>query len=279
MAIKYITYEVAANCNMDCGFCFSDWRNPVIELDTEDAKRAILSMKKNGLEAINFTGGEPLLREDIGDILRYSKSLDLTTILSTNGILLEKRIEEIAGHVDFIGLPLDSGEENVHNHLRPTRAAYNHHGLVVRLIDMLDEDYGKIGVKVNTIVTQQNASSVIGIGCIIDGKAISWKLSHFIASGYGAQNEHRYAISEQGYLTVVNQCRKAYPQINIVSSVAHERDDCCRVISSDGHMLRPTDNGLVDLGNLECLTEQAVLEGFNQPKNERILRKTYLSAK
>jgi len=107
MKIKYLTFEVVPSCNMDCQFCFSEWREQDGALNTEDAKRSIEILQERGLEAINFTGGEPLLRNDIEELLGFAKQSGLTTILSTNGILLERKLPYIAQSLDFIGLPLE----------------------------------------------------------------------------------------------------------------------------------------------------------------------------
>lgn len=260
---------------MDCDFCFSEWRDQDKELDTKQAKNVIQYVNRQGLEAINFTGGEPLLRQDVGKIIRFTHDLGLTTILSTNGILLERRIKELADHIDYIGLPLDSSREEIHNYIRPTKATSNHHGMVLGLIDLINENYNHIGLKINTIVTKENADSIVGIGDLVEGKAMSWKLSHFIPSGYGRQFKDKYEISKTEYSSVVEQCRSAYPGINIISSDAYQNDDSCRIISAEGHLLKPGHDGLEDMGKLEEITRNVMLDDFNQAKNERLFRKTY----
>ena len=277
MKIKYLTFEIAQNCNMDCEFCFSFWRKEKNELSTEQVKEIIELMNKKGLEAINFTGGEPLLRSDIGVLLEYSKSLGLTTIISTNGILLKKRIEEIGDYVDFICLPLDSSIASVHNAMRPIRSnkEMNHFEHFCELLDLINLKYPKIGIKINTIVTKQNKESVCGIGKIILGKVVSWKLSHFIASGYGKNFDKKYAISKEEYIRVREECIASNKKINIIATTAHERDDCCRIISPNGDFLKPSKNGLVNLGSVFEIGDKELGDGFNDKKNEFFLKKTY----
>jgi MoaA/NifB/PqqE/SkfB family radical SAM enzyme len=277
--LRYVTYEVSSACDMDCGFCFSDWREQSQELGTLDAEQGISILAGYGLEAINFTGGEPLLRKDITDLIRHAKEEGLTTILTTNGILLEKKIGEIAPYLDFIGLPLDSADPLVHNRLRPTKSLADHHGHILYLIDLLHDQYGGIGLKVNTIVTGQNIDSIQGIGGLIDGKAVSWKLSHFTPLGHGRHHQSEYAVSPEQYQETVIQCRQAHPRMNIIASISHERDDCCRVLSADGHFLMPGKDGLVDLGDIKTARAGILLTGFNAQKHEYFLRKTYPGGK
>ncbi len=279
MTIKYLTFEISTNCNMDCGFCFSDWRNQTDKVNTKDAKKIIVRMKESGLKAINFTGGEPLLRKDLPELINFSKELDLTTILTTNGILLEKKINQFDKSIDFIGLPIDSSEEKVHNLMRPTKSVNSHYALVTDLVSNLHNNYEQIGVKINTIVTRQNYETLASIGNIIHNKVVSWKLSHFIASGYGKKYEDLFSISAKEYDKVAANCRLTHPDLKIISSRAHEDDSCCRIISAQGNLLQPTKNGLEDLGSLVYLNEKEMTAGFDERKNEYFLKNTYLSNK
>ena len=64
MKTKYICFEVSSVCNMNCKFCFADWRNIAEQLPLKKVKSIIKFLKEYGLEAINLTGGDPLMRDD-----------------------------------------------------------------------------------------------------------------------------------------------------------------------------------------------------------------------
>lgn len=275
MAVRYITFEASTNCNMDCQFCFSDWREQDYAVSTETAKRTISALREQGLEGINFTGGEPLLRKDIPELICYSKDLGLTTILTTNGILLERKLGELADCLDFVGLPLDSSDPEVHNIMRPTRSVGDHYTLVHKLIEVMPRDYARIGVKINTVVTRQNKDSIISIGERIEEKTVAWKLSHFVASGYGKNFQEKFDIPIAEYLRLVERCRSAYPDMNIVDAVAHDCDEGCRVISPEGQLQMPTKSGLVNIGNLIALSRERLQHGLDEKMNLGILLRTY----
>ena len=277
MKIRYLTAEVSSRCDMDCGFCFSFWREQDLaqEMDTEEVIQCLEYLRSRGLEAINFTGGEPLLRGDIDELLQFAHDSGLTTVLSTNGTLLAEKLPYIADYLDFVNLPLDSVLPDVHNQMRPTKAVPDHYQHVGELIDLLSRDYSRIGVKINTLVSGKNRNSIQGIGDLIDGNVIAWKLSQFIASGYGEQHESEFAISGQEYRDVVDGCRRAYPGLNIVSGAAHTCDDRCRILSFAGHLLRPTDSGLEDLGSLLTAPEARLMEGFDATMNRHYFDRAY----
>ncbi|MGV8086154.1 MAG: radical SAM protein [Candidatus Woesearchaeota archaeon] len=277
MSIKYITYEISSKCNMNCSFCFSEWRLKPDELSISEAKECIAILKQRGLRAINFTGGEPLMKKGIVEIINYAKSLGLITILSTNGILLDKYLPELYKSLDFIGLPLDSIDRNIHNAMRPTKCVSDHYKLVLDLIDKININYPYIGVKINTIVTKKNYETILGIGNLLKDKVVSWKLSHFISGGHGAKHDKEFNISISEYLNIISRCKNSYPGINLVSAIASERDDCCRILSTNGHILRPNKGKLMDEGRLLSINYDTLSKNFNQQKNDRVLHQTYLT--
>ena len=112
----YITYR----CNSRCDFC-DIWKNPVNKKVSnakfEDVKNNLDGLKKLGVKVVDFTGGEPLLNEDLPKILRYAKSLGFNVKLTTNGILYPKIAYEIKGQIDWLSFSFDglNPEEYIQN--------------------------------------------------------------------------------------------------------------------------------------------------------------------
>ena len=273
--ISYLTFECSTRCNMDCKFCFSDWRKQTKAIDTAKAKAIIAKLKSYGLKAINFTGGEPLLREDIVELLSYSNSLGLTVIISTNGILLKKYLEIISKYIDFIGLPLDSSDPKIHNMMRLT-SIKNHHMLILELVDLINRKYPHIGIKINTMVSKQNKDTIANIGKLIEGKVVSWKLSQFVPASFGLSHKELFEITDTDYLAVAGKCKKIFLNINIIAAVAYSRDNGCRVLSSNGHLLKPVRNSFIDLGSMTADSEQELLlNDFDNDLNTKFFMMTY----
>lgn len=212
--IDYICFEVSALCNMDCKFCFANWRENRTHIPYEKVIEIINKLKGYGVKAINLTGGEALLRNDIVDIVAYTKSLGLVTILSTNGIELMKH-QEVLNYIDAINLPLDSYSSNIHNEMRPC-AVPDHHDLILNLIDYINVNYPNIKIKVNTMVGKTNLDDVINIGELLKGKVYSWKLGKFLSSGYGKNYDDMFAITDQEYEGLLDKVKDKYQETNIV---------------------------------------------------------------
>ena len=102
----YLTYR----CNSRCRYC-DIWRTERLIRREQDAgvvKRRIAELRELGVKYIDFTGGEVLLRADIARILGCAKEMGFPTIFVTNGLLYEKRAEELLGVADFINFSLDT---------------------------------------------------------------------------------------------------------------------------------------------------------------------------
>ena len=116
----FIHFECTYRCNMKCAFC-NIWRKNIYENEatTLEFKRRLFNCWDLGCSIVSFTGGEPLLRNDIGKLLEYSnKELGLFTGLVTNGILLDKRIDELSRYTDALAVSFDVNNKQVFNRTR-----------------------------------------------------------------------------------------------------------------------------------------------------------------
>lgn len=115
----YLTYR----CNAHCGFC-TIWRDNSVpksgESSPETVKENLRVLRARGVRIIDFTGGEPLLYDALPDILRFAKSLELRTTVTTNGIAYPPRGEALAGLVDYLQFSLHGTNEEEHDRVTVT---------------------------------------------------------------------------------------------------------------------------------------------------------------
>jgi cyclic pyranopterin phosphate synthase len=105
-------------CNLNCFYCHHDGMLPSkLEMSSNEIFQILKIAKKLGILKIRFSGGEPLLRDDIVDIILKTSSLKFKDIsITTNGILLEKYAEDLyeAG-LNRINVSLDTLNPNTYN--------------------------------------------------------------------------------------------------------------------------------------------------------------------
>lgn len=92
-------------CNSSCSYCHTSLYGDG-EMDTQAVVAMIDEFALLGMIFLSLTGGEPLLRDDIGEIIDHAHRRGVRTRLTTNGILLPKRIESLR-NLDTLLVSLD----------------------------------------------------------------------------------------------------------------------------------------------------------------------------
>jgi MoaA/NifB/PqqE/SkfB family radical SAM enzyme len=95
------TLSVTDRCNSRCAYCGFSVRNTK-ELSLTEIKSVIDILCSLGVERLGLWGGEPLVREDIGDIVDYCKTKKLYTTMVTNGYLIKDKFNVIKKMDDVI---------------------------------------------------------------------------------------------------------------------------------------------------------------------------------
>ncbi|MCK5882100.1 MAG: radical SAM protein [Bacteriovoracaceae bacterium] len=107
----FASFAITERCNYKCQYC--DTHRPISckdELSTSDVKSIISTLKSEGLLFLHLSGGEPLLRHDIVEIVKYSYAQGISISLNTNGSMLDKLVE-IAPYLSTIMVSLDGNKE------------------------------------------------------------------------------------------------------------------------------------------------------------------------
>jgi cyclic pyranopterin phosphate synthase len=108
-AATNLRVSVTQRCNLSCIYCHAEGeRSPESELPLEDIREILRVAAKLGMRSVKFTGGEPLVREDIIDIVRAVPE-GMESSMTTNGILLADSARDLkAAGLSRINVSLDS---------------------------------------------------------------------------------------------------------------------------------------------------------------------------
>ncbi|MCS7368721.1 MAG: radical SAM protein [archaeon GBS-70-058] len=79
-----LIWLITSKCNLNCHHCYASLYRFESDLSYDDVIKILDDAREAGVEHINFTGGEPTLRSDIFEILRYSIDVDISPSLFTN---------------------------------------------------------------------------------------------------------------------------------------------------------------------------------------------------
>ncbi|MCM8803575.1 MAG: radical SAM protein [Candidatus Omnitrophica bacterium] len=147
-------------CNLHCKYC-GIWKTPKREMTTQQIKKAMKEFAGAGTIFWTFTGGEPLLRKDIGELVNYAKSLFPIVTLTTNALLLKERIEEIK-NVNYFTISIDGPKEITDFNRGKGTFDKTLEGIKIA------RDYGK-DVVINAVISKANVkNNFYGIRKLID---------------------------------------------------------------------------------------------------------------
>ena len=178
-----IIWAVTKRCNLKCKHCsISEVGSG--ELTTEEGFGLIEDAAKLGPVKFGFTGGEPLLREDIYDLIEYAASFDMQVVMATNGTLITNEVakrlkkaglERAAMSIDAVG--------SAHDEFRGVNGAFKD---MLRGLKACEEE--GLSVQFFTTVTRDNYSGIPEIIKFADDLNIGRiYLIYLIAVGRGKQ--------------------------------------------------------------------------------------------
>ncbi len=150
-----VAWEVTRSCNLACKHCrASALHGPYPgELTTEECFRLVDQIKEVGDPIVILTGGEPLMRKDIFEILDYAVAKGLRCVMAPNGTLVTEKIaKKMKDHgVARISVSIDFPTEEQHDNFRGVEGAYK--GAVQAI-----KNAHKVGldVQINSTITKLN---------------------------------------------------------------------------------------------------------------------------
>jgi len=122
-----VVYNCTSRCNLNCMHCYSSSRSAPgdSELTTDEAKRLLSQLARVNCSVVLFSGGEPLLRSDLFELLAQARRLGLRVALSTNGTLIDSAVAKKLADLGagYVGISID-GNEEFHDKFRGVKGSF-----------------------------------------------------------------------------------------------------------------------------------------------------------
>lgn len=156
-----ISWNTTRECNLACKHCYRDAgeRDPR-ELTTAEGIALLDEIAKAGFRIMVFSGGEPMLRADIYDLIRHAASVGLHPVLGSNGMLIDRaaaqRLKEAGA--ERVGISLDSPDPDFHNRLRQHPEAWEQAVAGMEACRAVGLPF-----QVHTTVTEHNQDQVLAV--------------------------------------------------------------------------------------------------------------------
>ncbi len=165
-----VVWNVGRRCNLRCVHCYSQSRNQEYtdELTTEQGKALITDLAEFGSPVMLFSGGEPLMRKDLFELIPHATSKGMRAVISTNGTLIDKdcaaKLKDLG--LSYVGVSLD-GLEATNDKFRAMKGAFSK---ALNGIRACQEAGLKVGLRFT--ITKYNAQEIGGIFDLIEKEGI-----------------------------------------------------------------------------------------------------------
>lgn len=110
---------VTQSCTSYCDYC-DWWKYDQEDLSTNEAMRVIYQVSRLGVIHIGLSGGEPMLRSDLPELIKFAKGLGMLVSVSTNGVISDEAIYKaiMKSGLDSLSFSIDGATAQTHEAFR-----------------------------------------------------------------------------------------------------------------------------------------------------------------
>jgi len=225
-----ISWNLTKRCNLNCDHCYldADFRGGARtdELGTEECFRVIDQIAEVNPNAfLILTGGEPLLRPDIYEIVRYAADKKFMVVLGTNGTMINhtvaKKIKEAGAH--GVGISIDSMDAIKHNKFRGVDQAWENSTKAFEILNEVGVDF-----LIQMSVSEMNYKEIPDVVAYAESiGAIAFNLYFLVCTGRGQGNTdisnaayedalktlYKLQMDYKGRLMINSKCAPQYKRV------------------------------------------------------------------
>lgn len=177
-----VVWNVCRHCNMKCPHCYAaaTTTSAQNDMDTMEAIGVLETLAQGGVKVVIFSGGEPLLRRDIVELITHATKLGIAPHLSSNGSLIDVGVASRlkAAGLAYVGVSLD-GTAQFNDTYRGMTGGFR---LAVRALKACREVGIRTGVRLT--LTRRNASQVNAVLSVARRHgAARFYVSHLVYAG------------------------------------------------------------------------------------------------
>ena len=250
-----VVWNMSRRCNLRCVHCYSDSENKDYEgeLTTQQALEMIADLGEFGVPVLLFSGGEPLMREDLFELAAFAIKCGIRPVISTNGTLITdkvaKRIKETG--FGYVGISLD-GIGDVNDQFRGVKGAFN---AAMRGFEACIEIGQKVGLRLT--MTRRNFTDLGAIFDFIEQEKIPRAcFYHLVYTGRGSdmmkddltREQSRRAVDlimdrtmdfhrrglDKDILTVDNHCDGPYLYMRMLREKSERAEEVMQLLQWNG---------------------------------------------
>lgn len=216
-----IQFDITNKCNCKCLHCYSSSSdtNQGDDLSSEEIIKVLGEAKEMSVFKIFLGGGEPLLRHDVLEIIKYGKKIGLEIVLSTNGTLVDrdmaKKLRESG--ISNIQVSIDGSTNVTHDTFRGLSGCFTKAVSCCKNLQLEGVNFG-----IGTVLSSLNMNEIPEIIDIaIDVGAASYNLMDLSPAGRGYSFYKKYHIGKdkrKKIISLVKRKEQEHSKINFIYS-------------------------------------------------------------
>ncbi len=219
---RLIAWEITGRCNLNCAHCRASASNKADpnELSFDEIKRGIDDIASFCKPILILTGGEPLVRKDVYEIVEYGTKMGLRVVVGTNGTMLTKAVAAKLKSVGVqrVSVSIDCAYAEEHDSFRGREGAYER---TMRGIEACKQ--AGLEFQVNTTVTQRNLDELEEIfQRAVDLGAVAHHIFLLVPTGRGKSIEDE-EIPPEDYEKVLNWMYDKQSEMDSFATATHQR--------------------------------------------------------
>jgi len=152
-----IAHFITNRCPCKCASCLwlhNDWE----DVPLADLKRFYSEARDEGFIGAALSGGEPFIRKDLGQIVRFMKEeAGMSILLFNTGWYLKERMDEVLPHIDMMIVSLDSARPERHDEMRGLKGLFDR---MIEAVNLATTRYPEISYQFNCCVQRGVADEI-----------------------------------------------------------------------------------------------------------------------
>lgn len=250
-----VVWNVGRRCNLHCVHCYSHSQNISYENELSHAEGITLldDLSAFGVPVVLFSGGEPLLRKDIFELINHATANGMRAVISTNGTLITPDVATRlkAAGLSYVGISLD-GLQATNDKFRGVNGAFD-----AALAGIRNCIAAGVKVGLRLTMTQANINDIDGIFDILIAENIPRIcFYHFVQTGRGESASEQSLSREQArqavdkimsrtralfndghnkeVLTVDNHCDGPYLYLKMLQENPKRAEEVLKLLNMNG---------------------------------------------
>ncbi|NPA69660.1 MAG: radical SAM protein [Crenarchaeota archaeon] len=209
------SFGVTNRCVLKCPHCYRNSSHlSTDELSHDDCIKIIDKIASVGTRLLVFSGGEPLLRKDIYDLVSYASSRGLSCAIATSGLLVDEDVVNklVESGLKFVAISLDSTRPEVHDSFRGVRGLWERAIKAIKLF----VDHG-VTVQVNFTLCKFNRDDVLNMVDLCDKLDVDHlHIFHIVPTGRASRSYEDLKLDMRDVLEIcLRAVEYGYGRLNV----------------------------------------------------------------